>query len=167
MQYFVFGFHFGKLHCTGTGLKSISICLGAVLIHLFYQIGQLFGAPKHYLQLHLFGSFKQNLNMYIEFKINSEKTLTCKNIKIYYLGCSHSYSGMFLSRLFILPFSTVNCMRMLVIEDKVAIYINSNHFNFLYAVVYRKVLSIDLSKTKTGTKQKNWQHIHISSSHFI
>ena len=89
---------------------------------------------------------------YIEFKINSEKTLTCKNIKIYYLGCSHSYSGMFLSRLFILPFSTVNCMRMLVIEDKVAIYINSNHFNFLYAVVYRKVLSIDLSKTKTGTK---------------
>ena len=79
MQYFVFGFHFGKLHCTGTGLKSISICLGAVLIHLFYQIGQLFGAPKHYLWLHQFGSFNQNLNMYIEFKINSEKTLTCKN----------------------------------------------------------------------------------------
>ena len=55
-------------------------------------------------------------------------------------------------------------MGMLVIEDKVAIYINSNHSNFLFLVVYGNVLSMNTHQQEQGQEEEETKNSSVSST---
>ena len=55
-------------------------------------------------------------------------------------------------------------MGMLVIEDKVAIYINSNHSNFLFLVVYGNVLSMNTHQWGQEEEEEETKNSAVSSN---